>query len=434
MPAPPLAAASQPRGQRRRNYFVLLLHGLLGQTGFRLLQAPTFLPTYIHLLTGQEAAVGLARAVQSLGMFLSPILGAGWVERRSRVKGLAIAFGSLMRSQVLCLALLALLAPAGVAAIAIWPVLLLWGLGTGLQLVAFNVLLAKTVPVTVRGRLLGTRNLASGVTLLLVSAAAGALLDRYGFPRGYGWAFLVSFALTALGLAFFAGLAETSDPVALPGRARGRRRQRIPELLRADPGYRAFLVALLLTTAARGVLPFYILQVGADLGLSGSRLAGLTVAYTLAQAGGGLTWGFLGDLTGFRRVFAAALSVWIAGSLIVLQRPSLLGAYAVFVLVGLGFSGSVLAAQTLVLEFGSASDRPLRIATTSSLAEAVGMIGFAGAGLLAQATSPRWVFVVSIALQLAAVGRLLTGAPPGQRPRLREAEPQGPPLASLEPP
>jgi hypothetical protein len=54
------------------NFGVLLGHGLLGQTGFRLIQAPTFLPKYVELLAGNNTAVGIARAVQSLGMFLSP--------------------------------------------------------------------------------------------------------------------------------------------------------------------------------------------------------------------------------------------------------------------------------------------------------------------------------------------------------------------------
>ena len=47
----------------RYNFRLLLIHGMLGQTGFRLLQAPTFLPTYLSLLAGNNAVVGIARAV-----------------------------------------------------------------------------------------------------------------------------------------------------------------------------------------------------------------------------------------------------------------------------------------------------------------------------------------------------------------------------------
>ena len=46
-----------------RNYVAHVLHGLLGQTGFRLVNAPTFLPAYVLLLSGSEFVVGLARSI-----------------------------------------------------------------------------------------------------------------------------------------------------------------------------------------------------------------------------------------------------------------------------------------------------------------------------------------------------------------------------------
>ena len=57
------------RRHRNRNYVAHLLHGLFGQTGMRLVNAPTFLPAYVYALSGAEWAVGLARGLQHLGMF-----------------------------------------------------------------------------------------------------------------------------------------------------------------------------------------------------------------------------------------------------------------------------------------------------------------------------------------------------------------------------
>ena len=75
----------------RRNYIVILLHGVLGQTGMRLINTPTFIPAYIHLLSGSDFVVGLARSLQYFGMFLTPLLGARLVESRRRVLPLALA-------------------------------------------------------------------------------------------------------------------------------------------------------------------------------------------------------------------------------------------------------------------------------------------------------------------------------------------------------
>lgn len=392
----------------RRNMTALFVHGLLGQTGFRVLQAPTFLPTYISLLTGNDAAVGLARALQSLGMFVSPVLGAGVVGRRRRVRRLTLVFGSLMRSMILVVALLALLAPESWARALIWPALLFWGLGSGLQMVAFNVLFAKAIPLQSRGRMQGLRNVGSGLSVLVVSALAGVLLERYGYPKGYGAAFLAAFLLTALGLFAIAFVLEPRTREVVPAVSTRKRFLEIPELFRAEPHYGGYVQILGLAALARGCLPYYpIVFAGAagGGGLGGRDLALLTILFTLAQAGGSMLWGELGDRGGYRRVFLLAMAAWGFGSALVLADRSLWVAYLVFPLVGAGFSGLLLAQQNIVLEIGRERERALRIATTNSFTEGVGMAGFVGAAAIAQLGSPVAVFAVSLAVQVAAVAR-----------------------------
>jgi MFS family permease len=393
-------APAPARDAERRNARVLFVHSLFGQTGFRLLQAPTFFPTYLSLLTGSEAAVGLARAVQSTGMFLSPFFGVGAVQSRSRVKGLLLSFGGAMRLQLLLLGLIALLLPRSLATVLVWPVVFLWGACSGLQMVVFNFVLAKSVPTRARGRLLGARSMVSGLTLIGVSAAAGALLERYGFPRGYGLAFLLAFVLTSAGLASLRWLDEPETTELAPPPGARSLLHSVPRLLRSDPGWARFVGAHVLASAARGALPYYVLLVGERHEASGSLLAGLTIAYSVSQALVSLVWGVLGDRRGFGRVLGLSLLLWMAGSALALSRShDLVAAYAVFVLVAAGFAGHLLASQALALEFGREGDRALRIAASSSLGELVGTLGFVAAGLLAELVSIEAVLVLSIVLQ-----------------------------------
>ena len=427
------ADRGRSRLDRRRNYAALLAHGLLGMTGFRLLQAPTFLPTYINLLTGANVAVGLASACQSLGMFVSPLLSAAIVEHRSHVKWATVLFGGLMRLQVLLLALLALFAPPSVAVFLVWPVLLMWGLSSGMQMVAFNLLFAKSVPVRRRGRLQGTRNLAAGASVVLLSVGAGWMLDRYGFPRGYGLTFLGAAVLATAGLAFMGLIRE---PAALDVHDAGlglrARLRELPELLRSDRHFARFLSARLLTAAARGALPFYIVLVGERFGVSGVRLAGLTVTFTAAQSIGALGWGLLGDRSGYRAVFVLALGSWIVGSLVVLWAPVFPMAYVVFLFVGAGFSGVMLASQNLVLEFGRERDRPMRIAATHSLAEACGVAGFLTAGVISQVAPTGSVFLLAIILHLLAVRQLIRTEDPRRTAQEALGTPASPPASGAK--
>lgn len=399
----PSSSVEEKRDRHLRfNFSVLFMHGMLGQTGFRLLQAPTFLPTYLTLLAGNNAAAGIARAVQSLGMFLSPVLGARMVERRRHIKWLALTFGSLMRLQILALALIALLAPASRALLLVWLVIGLWGLGTGLQAVAFNFIISKAVPPERRGRLHGLRNIASGVSVLVVAIAAGALVDRFGFPHGYGWSFLLAFLLTSLGLGAVAFLREPPSTDPRPPSPLGDRLRELPGLLRADPNFARSVAARLFATAGRGALPFYVIFVGQRLGLSGGRIGALTIAFTVSQSLSAVLWGSVADRRGFRAVYQLALAAWMAGGLLVLVWLSLPTSYLAFVLLGAGFSGTLMADQNLVLEFGDEGNRAMRIAATNSLAEIVGAAAYLGAGLLADRMPLSWLFLGALGVQVCA--------------------------------
>lgn len=388
----------------RRNFRLLVLHGFLGQTGFRLVQAPTFLPHFVELLAGNASAVGILRAAQSFGMFLSPLFSAGLIERRARAKGLGIVFGAALRVQVLFLAVIALAIPTEQALELIWVAVGLMGLALGMQGVAFNFVVSKTIPPELRGRLHGLRNAAAGTLLMAVGWIGGLLVESQGFPRGYGWTFALGFALTSLGLVAFALLRE---PDSVSPRAAGTdfaaRLRELPGLLRAEPQFRRFLGARLCGTAARGAMPLYIVLVSRRLSVTGTELGIYTVAFTLANSFGGLGWGLLADRIGFKRIFQLALCVWAGGSGIAIFAGSPWGALALFIAVGAGVSGFMLSSQNLVLEFGGEGDRPMRIAISNTLSEGVGMCSFLAAGVLADQVAIEPVLIASITLQVAGV-------------------------------
>ena len=69
----------------RRNYTANFIHGMLGLTGFRLIYAPTFIPAYIHRLTGDDALVGLGTSLLQFGAILSPLLSASFIDAQTKI-------------------------------------------------------------------------------------------------------------------------------------------------------------------------------------------------------------------------------------------------------------------------------------------------------------------------------------------------------------
>ena len=410
---PTVDAAAEQRFQEEvrrylpRNYAAHLCHGLLGQTGMRVLNAPTILPAYLFSLAGSELAVGIARGLQYLGMSLSPILGASLIEHRRRVLPIGFLSGGLMRLSILGLALGGFL-PAPLSLYLAWGFMASFGFFLGIQGVVFNTLVAKVIPVARRGFLVGLRNALAGCTAFAVSLYAGdALIAQNALGNGYAATFLLAFALTSFGLAVLLFIRE---PRGLEVRVRARFRERVtdlPELLRADPHFTRFFLGRAISVVGMMAVPYYVLYAGQRIELGGRELGVLTGGFVLAQSVGNLGWGLFADRWGFRRVFLIALSLWMLAALFLIQVEDFRELLVVFTGLGAGLGGFQMSAQNLVLEFGSRSGLPLRIAVANSASELVTALSTLAGGLLAISVGYEWVFGVAVGFQ--AIGLAVVG-------------------------
>jgi MFS family permease len=401
-----------------RNYAAHLAHGLLGQTGFRLINAPTFVPDYVHLLSGSDVAVGVARGLQSLGMFLSPILGATAIEHRRKVLPVGFLVGGMMRAQVLGLALVGFFLSGFPALLAVCALLGLFGFFLGMQGVVFNFLISKVIPVERRGRLVGLRHALSGVTAAGVGFVGGRLVEVSYLGNGYAATFGVAFVLTSLGLASLAFMREPASPSVRVATGVGRRLAELPALLRRDPDFTRYFLARALGTVGRMSAPFYVVYAKTQTEVGGYELAVLTAAFTLALSVTNLLWGAIADRYGFRLVFLTALGVWILAAALLMSAHSLLALSVVMACLGGGQGGFMMASQNMVLEFGSRENLPLRIAVANSASELVAAVGLGSAGLLVAAAGYAALFWTQIAFQLAAIAWVALGVrDPRHRPR-----------------
>lgn len=402
------AYQAEIRKNLRRNYVAHLLHGLLGQTGFRLINAPTMLPAYVLLLSGSELAVGVTRSLQFFGMFLSPLLGASLIEHRKRVLPIGLWIGGTMRLQVLGIALAGLLLAPGPAVIAIAAFLFLFGFLLGMQGVIFNFLLSKVIPVAQRGRLLGLRNALAGATAAVVAYFGGQyLLNSNALGNGYAATFLFAFGLTSLGLCMLLFVREPVPPEVRPPTQLRERLRDLPALLRADRAFTRYFLSRALATMGRMAAPFYIVQARDTIGLSGTSVAVLTAAFVGANSVANLGWGVMADRTGFRRVFVMALGIWIVSVCGLMLAQTLTEFVLAFIGIGAGMGGFQMAAQNMVLEFGRREDLPLRIAVANTAQEGVGAIGPILGAVVAISLGLNVLYWIAIGCQLAAISMVL---------------------------
>ena len=395
----------------RRNYAANYLHGMLGMTGFRLINAPTFIPAYLHALSGSDAIVGLGLGLQQLGTVVSPLVGAAHVEHRERVMPIAVRTGTAMRLPILLMAIAGWTMSGAPLLWTLIVLLFLFGLFGGMQRVVFQLLLAKVIPIDRRGRLQAWRNMTGGLIAAGLSYAAGRyLIATNALGNGYSTTFLISFALTSLGLLTLRLL--LIEPV-LPTRlAQGRftdRLRDVPRLVGADRDFRNFLCAQALTMASRVGAPFYILHASKTVEMTGMTLGLFSLAFLGADTVSNLVWGHAGDRWGFRITFAASLGLWIASTVLLIVAHDTGALLVAFCGLGAASSGYMLSSQTMVLEFGLRDEIAMRLAISSTVEGAVAAIGPLLGGLLAAFSGYPVVFWISVAFEVIALAVLLIG-------------------------
>ncbi len=415
MPETPLSAEQEAEAAYERfvwknlprNFVGHYLHGMMGMTGFRLFNAPTFLPAYLHLLSGSDFVVGLGQSLQQVGAVISPVLAATQIEHRKRVLPVAVLLGTLMRLQILGIAVAGFILHGYPLLVAVLVFLFLLGLFSGPQQVAFQLLLAKVIPIARRGRLQALRNVTGGAIAAGLAWFAGHyLIQNNVFGNGYGVTFLLAFVLTSLGLTALRLLMREPEPPTV--RARGRvidRMREFPELFRQDRDFSFFIIAQTLAMAARVAAPFYILFAGHSIALSGQNLGLVSLAFLGADTVTNLGWGLAGDHFGFRATFIASLIVWAAATVLLFMAPILAGpALPVTVLIYIAFfglgaaqSGYMMSSQTMVLEFGDRDDMAMRLALTATTQGLMATLGPLVGGVIAAALGYLVLFGVSVA-------------------------------------
>ena len=317
-----------------RNYAGNYLHGMLGMTGFRLLNAPTFLPAYLQAISGSSAIVGLGLALQQVGGVISPIFAATRMEHRKIILPVAVTMGGIGRLTILGMALAGWFLKGQSLAVALIACMFLFGLFMGVQKVAFSLLISKVIPLRRRGRLQAWRNATGGAIAAVMAYLAGKYIigpDLFG--NGYSTTFLMAFILTSAGLLAVRFLVrEPETPkTRSPARFRDRLRE-FPNLFAQNPAYGSFVLVQMLSTTARMATPFFIIHLGTPIELDGATLGLLSLAFLGADTLANLVWGYLGDQTGFKLVFATALTIWIGATILLMFSEAM-------PLVFLGFCG-----------------------------------------------------------------------------------------------
>jgi hypothetical protein len=370
-----------------RNFFLNMTNGMATKLADQLANPGLVLPWFFDALGAPASVIGFLTPVRRAGALLPQLAVSGFLRQQPIRKWFWLLGGVLFGLGLLLMVPTALLFPPLTASILIVVLLALGSLSRGISSVAFKDVLAKTIPLGRRGRLLAMRaTLGGGLAL-----AAGVLLRTQVRNQTSITPFLILVGMAGVLWIGGAGLVSLvrEEPGATEGSRNAFQEARAGfEILRAVPGMRRFVLTRSLLLTIELSLPFYSLFARRSTGGGAGELGIFVIAASLSQVLSSPLWGGLADRASRWVMILSAGLAALAGALaLVLGSIPFLGqnpyTLAIPVLmIGFAIAGVRLGRKTYIVDGAPQADRPLYFALSNTISGVLTLLG-GGLGFIA---------------------------------------------------
>ncbi len=354
----------------RWNFSVNLVERVFVTLGMSMISASTILPLLVSELTPSKVAVGLVTAVFVVGTMVPQLLTAGYTEslvyKRPFLSGIALVGGRLpylgLAAAVWLLAESQPLLTLGL----LFLMILIAALSNGVVIPAWLDMIAKVIPVRLRGLFFGIGNGLGALLGVAGGLIAGRVLAEFHYPANYALLFVL--ATVAL-IISWAGVSATREPPTVdvrPVTPLGVYLRRLPQVLRDNPNYARYLASTAVTSLGGMGTSFMIVYASERYAVTGTQVGTLTALLIGSQAVANLFWGVIADRKGHQGVLVAGSLVAALAVTATWAGDGMVWLWVAFIALGVGTAANAVSRMNIVLEFGGAHDRPTYIGLTNT--------------------------------------------------------------------
>lgn len=383
----------------RWNFVVNAMDGGFFWFGASFISQVTILPLYISHFTDNPLLIGLIPFLSTGGYLLPQLFVANAVQRAPRKKYFPVNLGFfLQRVPILLLPLTAygLAGDQPAVALAVFFALYTWfTVGSGLQTVGWQDMIAKIFPVDKRGRFFGITNFIGNAAGIFGALAVPFILEQYGFPLGYVVAFSIAAFLILLSWVALAMAREPASPTTGPRLSQMDYLRSLPAILGRDRNFRMYLLAQItfsLSGMAPGFLAVYAVQ---QWRLTDASASGFTLAMQIGLAAANLFFGFLADRRGHKLSLEISFVASTLSLLLAIVAPDPWVFFVIFFLRGAVNAGTFISGISIVYEFTGEESRATYIGLSNTLPGISGSIAPLLGGWLAVVIGYPAMFVLS---------------------------------------
>ncbi len=241
--------------------------------------------------------------------------------------------------------------------------LFLFSFSAGFAAIYFREIMAKIFSHKFRGKTMAYRQFFSAVGGLLSGALAAWILESFNAPQSYGYLFIISSFIMALGYIAFA-LVDEPEKEEVSKRESSFKKflQNSLAILKADKNFQTQVTTFFLAYGYLIALPFIILDAQQKINLDGVAIGSLITTQMVGAMLSNFLWGNLSGNGRNIAVAKVAISLQIVAILLAFVASSLYAYMLIFFLVGASMDGNRIASSNLILKLAPADKRPVYIA------------------------------------------------------------------------
>lgn len=281
--------------------------------------------------------------------------------------------------------------------------LFIFSFSAGFAAIYFREIMAKIFSHKFRGKTMAYRQFFSAVGGLLSGALAAWILESFEAPQSYGYLFVISSFIMALGYISFSLVDEPiKEEVSKKESSFGKFLQNSYTILKADKNFQIQVSTFLLAYGYLIALPFIILDAQQKIDLDGVAIGWLITTQMVGAMLSNFLWGTLSGrgknvLTAQVAIFSQIIAITLAFS-----ASSLYEYMLIFFLVGASMDGNRIASSNLILKIAPADKRPVYIALQMNIVS-LGMFFSISGGVVLHFFNYTALYSLSVVILVAAL-------------------------------
>lgn len=349
-----------------------LIDGSLYVFGMSFIAVPTVYPVFIKELGGNSLAVGSVHVLWTLGLNIPAAFVAQRLKRKSLFRPQMMLWGFFHRAMLLVSAVTTLLfvgtANPPIAVPVFLLLLFLTALFGSLAGLPWFQVYTKTVPVRLRGRMMGLRQLIGSTAGAGGGYMVGLIIQFVSFPLNFSLLFFLGFSITMVSLYFLSRVEESptvhtendsllSDHIIDDAR----------RLLRSNVNYRNFLVADALILMSLSAVSFYSIFALEKFSLPPSYAGTFSVIVMLSSICANIVFGLSADYYGHKINIITVAVCSMSGAAVAILSPNIFLYGFVFMFLAFALQVHAISRMPFLAEISSEQERPLYVGITNSI-------------------------------------------------------------------